>query len=139
MSKIALLNTTIVTTDGEFSVKTISAEEARALISGKETVSHVGHESACQAMSEILGIDVPFNRAPYTQGVGDVALCFKLNGRAPEGAILSREQLDEMGFVFKKMVRNSLSLPDADRVTNSGPARVELCAYGAWCSVLAER
>jgi hypothetical protein len=42
------------------------------------------------------------------QQEGQVALVFKLKGRAPEGVILDRSQIEEIGYEFKTMTLISL-------------------------------
>lgn len=115
--KIVLLNTTIVTTDGDYSIKTISLEKARELIKGVEilsTIGHqftilsaIGHQSTADILSELLEIPISINRIMYTQEVGDIALCFKLNGRPEEGKILTADEIKEIGYEFKTMTRIS--------------------------------
>ena len=98
---IAILNTTILTADGDFSLKTISLEEAKQLIQDKETLSAVGHDSTAQILTELLEVDVPLNRIQFKQQSGQQALCFKLSGRPREGAILSKEEVEAMDYEFK--------------------------------------
>lgn len=98
---IAILNTTILTADGDFSLKTISLEEAQNLIEGKEILSAVGHDSTAQILTELLERDVPVNRIEFTQKPGQKALCFKLKGRPPEGAILTTKEINKIGYEFK--------------------------------------
>lgn len=102
---IALLNTSIVTADGAYTLETISLEKAREIINGKEIISAIGHESTAQILSELLGIEVSVNRIFFEQQSGQYALVFKLNGRPPEGKILSREELEEIGYSFKLLYR----------------------------------
>jgi hypothetical protein len=103
--KLGILNTTIATTDGSYLVETIGTEEAIRLVADRELDSAVGHEATAQIMSTILGVQIPMNRQQFEQKAGQECLVFKLNGRAPEGVILSREELERIGFVFKKMTR----------------------------------
>jgi hypothetical protein len=100
MSRIVFLNTTILTADGNFSLKTTSLEEAKSII-GTETLSAIGHESTAQIMTELLGVPVPMNRIQYKQQQDDICICFKMNGRPAEGQILTREEIEAMGFEFK--------------------------------------
>lgn len=104
--KLAMLNTTIATVDGIFEVRTITLEDAvRIAQNNKENiVSAIGHESTAQIMTELLGVNVPVNRIQFIQEVGQVALVFKLKGRAPEGVILNREEIEKIGFEFKTMI-----------------------------------
>ena len=98
---VAILNTTILTADGDFSLKTISLEEAQELISDREILSAVGHESTAQVLTELLDVDVPLNRIQFVQKSGQKALCFKLNGRPQEVFILSKDDIEKMGYDFK--------------------------------------
>jgi hypothetical protein len=105
MTKLALLNTSIVTNDGSYSLKTIDLMEAQDLVSNSDLDSAIGHESTAQAMTQLLGVTVETNRQMFAQEVGQEALVFKLNGRPPEGAVLSREQLEDIGYSWKLLTR----------------------------------
>lgn len=98
---IAILNTTILTADGEFSLKTISLEEAKKMIDGREILSAVGHQTTADILTELLEVEVPMNRIQFKQEAGQQALCFKLNGRPEEGKILSRDEIEKIGYEFK--------------------------------------
>lgn len=98
---IAILNTTILTADGDFSLKTISLKEAKKLIKGKEILSAVGHESTSQILTNLLKVDIPVNRIQFKQESGQKALCFKLLGRPEEGKILTLKEIEEIGYEFK--------------------------------------
>jgi Domain of unknown function (DUF1874) len=103
--KLALLNTTICTTDGLFSVKSITLDEARAFVSSAELDSAIGHESTAQIMSTLLGVEVQMNRQQFVQQVGQDALVFKLKGRPAEGRVLDLDEIQEIGYEFKLMTR----------------------------------
>lgn len=112
MAKLALLNTTIATTDGVYEIKTVTLGTAKAhlfhaLDAGVELDSAIGHESTAQIMSELLGHEIPVNRQMFAQKPGQQALVFKLKGRAPEGVILSAEEIEAIGYEFKVMTRIS--------------------------------
>lgn len=98
---IAILNTTILTVDGDFTLKTISLKEAKELIQNREILSAVGHESTAQILTELLETEVPLNRIQFKQQSGQKALCFKLNGRPQEGTILTAEEIEKIGYEFK--------------------------------------
>ncbi|RCV53454.1 YddF family protein [Marinitenerispora sediminis] len=105
---LALLNTSIVTADGKYTMKTIPLEAAQALVEAAPSLdSAIGHEATAQALTELLGVDVPVNRQLFAQKEGQHALVFKLNGRPPEGKILSREEMEEMGYTLKLLTRLS--------------------------------
>jgi Domain of unknown function (DUF1874) len=104
---ITLMNTTILTADGSFEMKTISLDQAKAMVSGAHFESAIGHESTAQILSELLSVVVAANRVNYSQEVGDVALCFKLKGRPPEGVVLNAEEIEKIGYEFKLLTRTA--------------------------------
>ena len=108
--KLALLNTTIATVDGIFEVRSITLQQAQQLVKDNvgNLLSAIGHDSTAQIMTELLGVDVPVNRIQFSQEEGQVALVFKLKGRAPEGVILDRVGIEAIGFEFKTMTLMSL-------------------------------
>lgn len=69
----------------------------------KNFVSAVGHESTAAIMSELLGVQVPVNRVQVAPVPGDKLLCFKLKKRAPEGVILSKSEINELGYEWVLM------------------------------------
>jgi hypothetical protein len=103
--KVVLLNTTIVTTDGDYSIKTISLDKAKELVKSADVLSAIGHQSTADIVSKLLEIPVKMNRIIYNQEVGDIALCFKLKGRPEEGKILTAEEIETIGYEFKTMER----------------------------------
>jgi hypothetical protein len=99
--KIVLLNTSILTAFGSFEYRPASLEEIKNIVhSADEVVSAIGHQSTADILSELLERDVPVNRILYQQQPGEVAAVFKLNGRPEEGKILSREEIEEIGYQF---------------------------------------
>jgi len=121
--KIALLNCAIITNDGEYKLKSIKASDIGNFISvngGEENIlSAIGHQGTAEALTELLGIEVKVNRIQFQQEVGQKALIFKMNGRIPEGKILSKDELYEIGFSFKILERidgMSTQCPECGRV-----------------------
>lgn len=102
---IALLNTSIATQDGSYTLQTITLAQAQEFINGQETLSAIGHESTAQILSDLLGVTVPVNRINFEQQPGQTALVFKLNGRPPEGKILSAEEIETIGYKFQILRR----------------------------------
>lgn len=109
MTKLALLNTSIITTEGEYSLTGISLEDARKLTLAHvmELDSAIGHASTAQIMTTLLGVDVPVNRQMFAQQVGQQALVFKLNGRPEEGKILTAEEIEAIGYKWQLLVRKA--------------------------------
>ena len=105
MSKIAILNTSIITTEGTYTLKSITLDEAKSIISGNEIISAIGHQSTADILTELLGVPVPLNRIMFEQEQGQKALVFKLNGRPLEGKVLSREEIESIGYKFQILER----------------------------------
>ena len=87
----------------------IGVEEAKQLLS-KGFISAVGHQSTAEIMSVVLGIPVQYNRVQVFLEPGDEAICFVLKARPLEGRVLSREELESVGyyFVYAKVLSDEL-------------------------------
>lgn len=103
--KVGIFNGTVATTNGVYRVSDLTVNEARELLNDNGYVSAIGHESTAKIISELMGMDIPMNRINFTQMVGQKAVVFKLNRRPKEGSILSREQVEKVGYSFKLMER----------------------------------
>ena len=103
--KLALLNTSILTNAGTYSLQDITLNEAQKLVQTNELDSAIGHASTAEIMTSLLGIDVPVNRQMFSQKAGQQALVFKLNGRPEEGKILSAEEIEQIGYKFQLLTR----------------------------------
>jgi hypothetical protein len=109
--KLGVLNTSIATSDGIYSLRTIDLNEATALVQQAQESdgidSAVGHAATAEVLSHLLNVDVPVNRQQFAQLPGQKALVFKLNGRIPEGQILDLEQINAIGYELKILERLS--------------------------------
>lgn len=105
--KLALLNTSILTTAGHYTLEDITLDYAKELVKTHELDSAIGHMSTAEIMSTLLETDVPVNRQMFKQEVGQLALVFKLNGRPEEGKILTAEEIERIGYKFQLLVRNA--------------------------------
>lgn len=104
---ITLLNTSILTSFGSHVYEQIDLAEAKAMVTHNDWQSAIGHESTAWVISKLLSIDCPVNRISYIQQPGDIALVFKLNGRAQEGRIMSQDEIEAMGYTWGRLVRAS--------------------------------
>lgn len=102
---IVFFNGTVVTTNGLYRITDLPLDEARKLAAEHDRISAIGHEATAEVLSEILGVHVPFNRIQFRQEVGQQAIVFKLNVRPVEGVILSKDQIEEIGYSLKLMER----------------------------------
>jgi Domain of unknown function (DUF1874) len=108
--KLAILNTSIITAHGSFEYQPLGLDAAKLMIEeeGQSGIlSAIGHQSTAEVVSELLAADIPMNRIQFAQDVGQRAIVFKLAGRAPEGKILSREEIEEIGYDFSLLTRVS--------------------------------
>lgn len=110
MKKLTVLNTSILTSFGSFSYKEINLEEVKKIVADCDCVeSALGHQSTVDVVNSLLNDSLKepleMNRIQYAQQTGDVALIFKLNGRAPEGVILTQEEIEDMGYSFGLLER----------------------------------
>ncbi|SKC89760.1 YddF family protein [Maledivibacter halophilus] len=103
--EVALFNGTIATTNGIYKISDIDIDSAKKLIYKNGFISAIGHESTAEIMSELFKIDISMNRIQFRQQVGQKAIVFKLNKRPPEGIVLSREEIEKIGYSFKLMER----------------------------------
>lgn len=105
--KLALLNTSILTTTGTFRLDDITLEEAKNLVHNNEILSAVGHKSTADILTTLLKKEIPANRIEYTQNVNEKALVFKLNGRPEEGKILTADEIEQIGYKFQLLTKLS--------------------------------
>lgn len=105
--KLAILNTSILTTTGKFELKDITLKEAKNLVKENEILSAVGHQSTAEILTTLLETEVPMNRIMFEQETGQKALVFKLNGRPEEVKILTVEDIEEIGYKFQLLIKIS--------------------------------
>lgn len=100
--RIALLNTSIITSFGRFDYMPTTLQAVKDLLLNHPTdiLSAIGHKATAEILSELLATDIPMNRIDYKQEIDDIAIVFKLNRRVEEGRILSREDIEDIGYSF---------------------------------------
>ena len=98
---VAILNTAILTNVGSYELKDISLEVAKEIIKNNSFISAVGHKSTSEILTNLLDVEVPMNRIEFKQEQNQVALVFKLNGRPEEGKILTKEEIEGIGYKFQ--------------------------------------
>jgi len=108
--KLALLNTSILTAFGTYRYEPISLDEAKLLIrkynqSDKKIESAIGHQPTAELLEALLDVPIPKNRIEFHQTLDDLALVFKLKRRPPEGTVLTRDEMEEIGYEFGLLTR----------------------------------
>lgn len=116
---LTLLNTTIIPSqaeEGDFAIWDITLDEARWLILCAGVAmdenhgwlkSAIGHEATAAAFKAAAGQGW-YDRTPW-DGSG-FGLALQLQGRAPEGKILTLKEMEEMGYKFRLIFRSARSL-----------------------------
>lgn len=102
---ITILNTSILTNFGKYSYEPYTLDQAKLVVKWNGFQSAVGHQSTCDVLTKLLGVEVKLNRIQYSQKIGESALVFKLKGRLEEGKILSAEEVELMEYEFGKLER----------------------------------
>ena len=103
--EIGIFNGTIATTNGVYKISDINIDDAKKLICKNGFISAIGHKSTAEAISDTFNMNIPMSRIDFRQQVGQKAVVFKLNKRPPEGSILCRTEIEEIGYSFKLMER----------------------------------
>ena len=101
--KTILMNMAILVADGDYRLSSISLEQAKAELD-RGFLSAIGHQSTADLLTTLLGVGVSMNRVTLGDEhfkVGQKAVILKPLKRPPEGAILTREQIEELGYEFK--------------------------------------
>lgn len=99
--------------DGVYSMQTLTTDEAVKLFQAhadngsgwmENYYSAIGHHSTADALTELFGMGnqnpIHVARRTITMQPGDIALAFKPLGRLPEGKVLTREEIDEVGYTW---------------------------------------
>lgn len=81
-------------------LRKIDLKEARELVREMNFISAIGHESTAKLLSELLEVDIPYNRIAVKFKVGDMGLHFFLKTRIPEGKVLTEEELRQLDYEF---------------------------------------
>lgn len=105
--KTTLLNTSIITAYGSYRYEPISLDSAREIALTNNADSAIGHQVTADLLSQLFGFQVPVNRVNYEQQPGNLAIVFKLRGRPEEGKILTREEVEDIGYDFGLITRLS--------------------------------
>ena len=104
MALIHLLNTCIIPVaagDCDVQVFSLTPDQAIQKAIDGAVVSHIGHQGTADLLTTLLGFPVEMSREPW-DGTG-IGLVFQLQQRLPEGAILSREEVEALPYIFREV------------------------------------
>jgi len=65
--KLALLNTSILTSFGVFDYRQITLIQAQQFVKNNDITSAIGHSSTAEILTKLLKIDVKVNRIQFEQ------------------------------------------------------------------------
>ena len=103
---IAILNTPILTVEGNYKLSNITLEQAQKLVNENDFDSYIGHQATSEILSILLGTEVPMNRQQFTQEIGQKSIIFKLNSRLQEGQVLTTiQEIESIGYTFQLLER----------------------------------
>lgn len=105
MTTLYLLNSPVLPGYGDYHFEgPLELAQARQLAAAG-FVSAIGHAGAAQLLTQLLDAEVPVNRIRIQLQPGDRALVLKLNARLPEGAVLGRQELEQLPFEIGLLTR----------------------------------
>lgn len=112
MKKLGLLNTSIITANGDFTLEDITLEQAKQLVyeNINNLDSAIGHISTAEIMSTLLDANIEMNRQQFKQEPGQKCIVFKLNGRPEEGKIYTVEEINAIGYKFQLLTMKDNSI-----------------------------
>lgn len=73
-------------------------EESSGSVAAVVDIKLVTHEASANFLATLIGLEVACNRITVTMQPGDEALVLRLNGRLPEGKLLSAEEMQAVNF-----------------------------------------
>jgi len=79
-------------------VQPFSVMEVKNLLSERPLISAVGHAGTAEALSALLGMEIPQQRLEVFLRPGDEAIQFVLAIRQPEGVVLDRKAVEKIGY-----------------------------------------
>jgi Domain of unknown function (DUF1874). len=86
--------------DAILKARTVTIGDVKKALENSSFVSAVGHEATAQIMSELIGVSIPYNRAPIKLKAGDTLVVFQLLKRLEEGRVLSSDEIKALPYKF---------------------------------------
>jgi len=99
---LLLLGAAVLTGPGSFEYALISQSEAVGLLrlhaATSRVHSHIGHEATATLLSRLAGYEIPVNRVPVVQGLGQRAVVVRLRHRPPAVGDVTDLNVDHLEF-----------------------------------------
>jgi hypothetical protein len=96
------LNSPVISNWGEYRLTPVTKDESVRLWESakpEEKISAIGHEETSLFLN-LLGFGMVCNRISIKMKTGDRALVLKINGRLPEGKLLTKNDLNNIDYEF---------------------------------------
>ncbi|MGE4547499.1 MAG: DUF1874 domain-containing protein [Desulfurella sp.] len=90
---IYVLNGPILTDFGLYRYKKITPLQAKKILKSNTFVSAIGHEATAMFLSNLLNVEIQYNRVAIVMQEGDAAIVFHLLTRLSEGQVLKLNEL----------------------------------------------
>lgn len=109
LQNVALLNSPILTADGQYQMLTVPSDVAldvlRHFYFHGKVDSFIGHPGTAELLSQLINHTVETRRERFICAPKQHYFAFSLQTRLPNGTELTKAQLEELAFTFKWVKR----------------------------------
>jgi len=79
----------------------ITIQEAKEMLEKEYFISAIGHKATAELLTNILGVEIPYNRIQIELKPGDRLIAFLLKKRLEEGQVIKTiEELNAIGYTM---------------------------------------
>lgn len=103
--KVYLINSSVITSDGTYSLETIGAIQFACELKTTDFISTIGYQETADLVADMIGKPVPVSREQITMKTGDVAYVVKLKYRINDPKTKGQVSYSSMDYQFQKMVK----------------------------------
>jgi len=100
-----IMNTPVLTDFGSYKYKKITTSQAKKILKNSTFVSAIGHEATAMFLSNILEVEIQYNRVAIVMQEGDIGIVFKLLTRLNEGQVLKLNELCDKDYIVGLLER----------------------------------
>lgn len=108
ITKIYILNSSVITSEGQFSYQKIDLDTAKVILKKKLPIEMaIGYESTATLISELFYIEATKNRTSIMMQTNEAAIVIKTKKRLEENKVLTINELEEIGYELGWMAKIS--------------------------------
>ncbi|MBT9175363.1 MAG: hypothetical protein DDT22_01038 [candidate division WS2 bacterium] len=96
-----ILNSAVITTEGVYSYKLLSTEQAKQWLEQGDFITTIGYEETCQAFFVLFGVKLQMNRTLIKMQKDDEALVFRLKVRLNDPSL--KGELNNLNFLLENI------------------------------------